>query len=278
MSKDVIVLAVHGMGDTPQNFADDLEEGLEDRVGRDHWPRVYFDSIYYQDVLQSNQQRVMKAMRKVELDSIRLRKFLLYGFSDAAGLEHRAASPNSPYEQVQQKIRGALKRAYDFIGGPRPVVLVAQSLGCQVMSNYLWDAQKPTATRGVWKSPTTQRGSELDGFLRLKQLRYFYSTGCNIPIFLAGFSEDQIKAVASSSKGYSFQWKNYYDEDDVLGWPLKPLSSSYRSAVYRDYEINAEGGLLGYITHGWNPLSHTRYWVDKDVQKPLARDIRGLLD
>jgi hypothetical protein len=278
VSKEVIVLAVHGMGDTSEDFADGLREALADRLGAAAWDSVHFDAIYYQRVLQANQERVMRAMRTQDLDGIRLRKFLLYGFSDAAGLERRAASPGSPYEQVQSIIRATLKSAYEFVGGPRPVVVIAQSLGCQVISNYLWDAQKPgKASQGVWKSPTTRRGSKLDGFLRLKSLKYLYTTGCNIPIFLAGFPEDRIRAVTATERGYAFRWKNYYDEDDVLGWPLKPLSASYRQAIYRDYPVNANGSLLGTFTHGWNALSHTRYWTDADVIKPLARDIRGLL-
>lgn len=277
MSAEAIVLAVHGMGDTPENFADELEEKLADRLGPADRARVHFDSIYYQGVLQANQERVMRAMRAEELDGIKLRKFLLYGFSDAAGLERQASSPGSPYEQVQRIIRDVLKRAYQAVG-PKPVVLVAQSLGCQVISNYLWDAQKTgRASQGVWKSPTTRRNSDLDAFLRLKSLRYLYTTGSNIPIFLAGFPEDQIKAVETAGDGYAIRWNNYYDEDDVLGWPLKPLSTSYGQAVYRDYAINANGTLLGTLTHGWNALSHTRYWIDADVLKPLAADIRSLL-
>jgi len=278
VSKEVVVLAVHGMGDTPRSFADELEEKLANRLGETDWSQVHFDSIYYQEVLQANQERVMRSMRAEPVDGIRLRKFLLYGFSDAAGLERRASSPNSPYERVQKIIRGTLKRAYQSVGGTKPVVIVAQSLGCQVVSNYLWDAQKPRrASQGVWKAPTTQRGTPLDSFLRLKSLSFLYTTGCNIPIFLAGFPEDQIKAVKTSTAGYDFRWNNYYDEDDVLGWPLRPLSSSYRQAVYGDYPVNANGTLLGTLTHGWNALSHTRYWIDADVLKPLASDIRGLL-
>ncbi|HEY5646883.1 MAG TPA: hypothetical protein VIS76_13110 [Pseudomonadales bacterium] len=278
MSKDVVVLAVHGMGDTPPDFANELEEKLAASLGPAGWARVHFASIYYQSVLQANQERVMRAMRSEDLDGIRLRRFLLYGFSDAAGMERRAANPGSPYQQAQKIIRGVLKEAYETVGGAKPVVIIAQSLGCQVISNYLWDAQKAgKAGQGVWKSPTTKRGSPLDSFLRLKSLRFFYTTGCNIPIFLAGFPQEKILAVKTADGGYAFRWNNYYDEDDVLGWPLKPLSPSYGQAVYRDYAINANGTLLGSITHGWNALSHTRYWTDADVLKPLATDIRNLM-
>ncbi len=272
MSKELVLLAIHGMGDTQENFADDFQEKLADRLGDSKWDNILFDTIFYQSVLQPHQDRVMKAMRRTEIDWIRLRKFLLFGFSDAAGLERRAASQGSPYEKVQQIIRTALKKAFNFIGESKPVVLVAHSLGGQVISNYIWDAQQNSATRGVWKNPTTQRGTPVDDFLRCKQLKFFYTTGCNIPIFVAGFPELDIRAIDTSTNGYAFRWKNFYDEDDALGWPLKPLSTSYRSAVFRDKEVN-----VGNVARSWNPLSHNGYWTDSDVLKPLARDIRALL-
>ncbi len=275
--QEVIVLAVHGMGDTREDFAAELEEKLAARLGA-AWPKIYFDSIYYQSVFQDNEERVMQAMTELPLDSLALRKFVLYGFSDATGLERQAEKANRPYQQVQSIIRATLKRAYEFLGGPRPVVLIAQSLGCQVMSNYLWDAQKRAPRRGVWRAPRTQRGTRLDDFLRLKDLRYFYTTGCNIPIFLAGFPEADIRAVKVDSAGYAFRWKNFYDADDVLGWPLKPLSPSYADAVHSDVAVNAGGSLLGHLTHGWNTLSHLRYWQDDEVIKPLAADVETLLD
>ena len=274
--QEVIVLAIHGMGDTEEDFADDLKARLADRLD-DAWSKVYFDRIYYQGVFQKNEERVMEAMSEVPLDSRALRKFVLYGFSDATRLERQAEKTNRPYQQVQSIIRGSLRRAYEFLGGPRPVVLIAQSLGCQVMSNYLWDAQKRAPRRGVWRAPRTRRGTKLDEFLRLKDLRYFYTTGCNIPIFLAGFPQDDIRAVKVASGGYSFRWKNYYDPDDVLGWPLKPLSPSYAKAVDTDVPVNAGGSLLGHLTHSWNPLSHLRYWQDAEVLEPLAADIESLI-
>ncbi len=275
MGEEVVVIAVHGMGDTQEDFADELRESLADELGSSDWAKVHFDTIYYQGVLQPNQKAVMRRMRSQELDWLRIRRFLLYGFSDAAGLERAAHRPNSPYAQVQRIIRDTLERAFDFIGGSRPVVVVAQSLGGQVMSNYLWDAQQGGgASRGVWRHSTTN--TQRDDFLRLKKLRYFYTTGCNIPIFLAGFPQGQIKPVKTASSGYAFRWKNFYDEDDALGWPLKPLSPAYRKAIHGDYKVNAGGSLIGHVTQSWNPFSHGGYWTDKQVIKPLTRDIRSL--
>ncbi len=282
MAKDVALFAVHGMGKTPTNFADELEEELLSELGSAHWDRVYFKPIYYQGLLQKKQETVFNTMKnRAELDWLALRRFLLYGFSDAAGLEYRSAEPNSLYEQTQGIIFGVLNEAFDKLGQTaKPVVIICQSLGGHVLSNYLWDSQMTNATRGIWSNGRlwgAPRGSEKDNFRRLKTLRFLYTTGCNIPNFVTGLGRDNIRAIKTTTSGYDIRWFNYYDEDDPLGWPLKPLSTSYGHAVRRDIRVNAGGSFLGHLTHSWNPLSHTRYWRDREIVRPLARHLKGLL-
>ena len=65
---------------------------------------------------------------------------------------------------------------------------------------------------------------------------------------------------------------NFFDADDVLGYPLKPLSPSYGNAVSEDIEINV-GGLFT----SWNPISHTEYWTDNDFTEPVARLIGDIV-
>lgn len=282
MAKDVALFAVHGMGKTPTNFAEELEEELVSELGNADWDRVHFKPIYYQGLLQKKQEKVFTAMKnRAELDWLTLRRFLLFGFSDAAGLEYRAAEPNSLYEQAQRIILDVLNEAYDKLGQTaKPVIIICQSLGGHVLSNYIWDSQLANATHGIWSNGRqwgAPRGLDKDNFRRLKTLRYLYTTGCNIPIFVTGQGRDNIKAIKTTTSGYDIRWFNYYDEDDPLGWPLKPLSTSYGRAVRRDIAVNAGGSFLGHITHSWNPLSHTRYWRDREIIKPLARHLKGLL-
>lgn len=278
MPEKVIVVAIHGMGDTPKNFAKGLLDDLEKRLGHDVWRnRILPTSIYYQKLLQTNQRRVMTAMKRADIDWIKMRQFMLYGFSDASGLERRADMKDSPYHQAQKIIRNTLGSAYDQNGGKAPVVIIAQSLGGQVISNYIWDAQQSNPSQGTWKHDPAETDPNRDSFLRLKTLKFFYTTGCNIPIFVSGFPKEKIKAIKTSTSGYRIQWKNLYDPDDVLGWPLKPLSPTYKVAVTRDIPINAAGSLLGMIGQSWNPFSHRAYWKDGDVLRPLRNDIRSLL-
>lgn len=72
-------------------------------------------------------------------------------------------------------------------------------------------------------------------------------------------------ALAKHHRGLTGEWVNYYDEDDVIGYPLKTLNGAYRKVVKADRGVNA-GGLLS----AWNPASHLGYWTDNDVTTPIA--------
>lgn len=64
---------------------------------------------------------------------------------------------------------------------------------------------------------------------------------------------------------------NYFDRQDVLGWPLSPLSESYDDLV-QDRQID-----VGNYFSSWNPLSHLDYWGDKDFLEPLVDFLRKLI-
>ena len=280
MSGEVVVLAVHGMGDTSPNFADKLQSKLAKKLGS-AWSDVYFDTIYYANVFQDHQTRLFNRIKaNDDIDWIALRRFMLFGFSDAAGLVRNASDQGSAYEEVQDIILNTLDRAYDVAGGDAKIVLIAQSLGCEVISNFIWDAQSANPKQGAWRYDgfeDSPPGSDLDKFRRFKTLKYLYFTGCNLPIFVAGIPQNKIKSIVSTSKGYSFKWKNFFDPDDPLGWPLKNLSVKNERQSYK-FEVNEDNAInTGRLIKSWNPLSHTTYWSDNDVINPLANDIESLI-
>ncbi len=82
--------------------------------------------------------------------------------------------------------------------------------------------------------------------------------------FPAGTSLRDISRVA--------KWLNFYDPDDILGYPLKHLSASYGNAVSEDRAINVGGPAVS-----WNPLSHGAYWTDNDLTRPISQAITGVL-
>ena len=111
--------------------------------------------------------------------------------------------------------------------------------------------------------------------------------GCNMPLFSLSFSEARPivlpgKGIRKAPLKAVSKWLNYFDQDDVLGWPMKPLyeknykklSKAQKNTVDRieDYEINVGGGLTS-----WNPGSHAKYWTDNDLTRPAARYLKEIV-
>ncbi|MBW7996262.1 MAG: hypothetical protein FVQ81_06785 [Candidatus Glassbacteria bacterium] len=274
MAKEVAVVAIHGMGDTKSNFDEKFKSKLSKILGDDISSKVHFDKVYYQNILQNNEEIVFQNMEKEKIDCKWLRKFILFGFSDATGLERNSEDSGSPYTKAQKAILNTLENCSQELGGfDKPLIFVAHSLGCQLLSNFIWDSQQIPTKKGIWLSMKYSQPEE-NNFYRLKKMHSLFTIGCNIPVFVSGFPQVDIKAIATQDSGYNFVWYNYYDRDDVLGWPLKPLSPSYNKAVKADYEINATGGFLGFFLKSWNIFSHNNYFTDSDVLKPISTAIR----
>jgi hypothetical protein len=276
------LLTVHGMGETPRDYADKLFHAVAARLGG-LAGQVDFRSVYYQDILKPNQETVWARVNdSTQLRYADLRRFLLFGFGDAAGLENRKEIDGSVYELAQE----AIARALLGVARQDPatsVVFLAQSLGCQVLSSYVYDAQKAMAggrvLAGIWKDIDAWARRALGGPLSESEKRFlaggtctaFVTTGCNIPIFVAAHKQMDIKPIARPTS--RFEWINLYDPDDALGWPLQPLSPGY-AALVDDRAINAGQGVVTWILKSWNPLSHTAYWGDAQVLDLLAQRLR----
>lgn len=276
MPKSVGLLIVHGMGDTAWDFHEELLAPLRTRLQAD-WDRIAWRALYYQPILQRYERTIFEQMRPL----IRwegLRELMLFGFSDAASLEHKKELANSPYYLTQQLILERLDELYEELGRvAAPLVVVAQSLGCQVISNYIWDAQQPRAYAGIWNGdlndgvlPNTPR----DRFRRMQSLQRFMTTGCNIPVFVAGHAT--IEPIDRRKLGAAFRWINQFDPDDVLGWPLQQLSAGY-SALVEDVAINASGESLLERIKSVSPYSHTQYWSTQRVLDRIETALRDLL-
>ncbi|MCZ6885954.1 MAG: hypothetical protein O7E53_06305, partial [Alphaproteobacteria bacterium] len=195
MARKIAVIAVHGMGDTDKDYAEPLKNNLKSMLKPAEWAQIHFDRIWYQDILQVNEEKLFKRS-KSQLDGRFLRKFLLYGISDAAGLEYSRTKVGGVYEVTQKRIFDVMGTAYQALGQQlAPVVMVAQSLGGQVISNYIWDAQKVPVPWGVWRNQHAGLSNDDKKFRRFETLRTLFTTGCNIPLFVGGLPYDEIKPI-----------------------------------------------------------------------------------
>jgi pimeloyl-ACP methyl ester carboxylesterase len=176
-------------------------------------------------------------------------------------------------------LRSELRAGLPQAAPEPPLVVVAHSLGAHIASNYLWDLQHPRPD-----SPSRPRAE--NAFELGRTLAGIVTFGCNIPLFTLAYDELLPITFPSPTLASSFpastppaklaaaaKWINLYDPDDVLGYPLRPLSPAYARVVHEDIALNAGGFLTS-----WNPASHNAYWTDQGVTKRAAQLIEGLLE
>ena len=134
--------------------------------------------------------------------------------------------------------------------------------------DYIWDMQHPGGNPPPGLSP----------FERMHTLAGMVTFGCNIPLFTFAYT-NVVPIVFPAAElpdpgdvRDKAKWLNYFDPDDVLGYPLKSINAAYDAVVDEDIPINV-GGLFS----SWNPISHTKYWTDNDFTKPAAEFIATFL-
>ena len=86
---------------------------------------------------------------------------------------------------------------------PKPLVVLAHSIGGHIMSNYIWDIQK--------KRPIVEPGA--NKFERMETLAGIITFGCKIPLFTFA-----LKDIVPITLPGGVKWLNYFDPDDVLGY------------------------------------------------------------
>ena len=259
------VLVVHGMGTQDPGYAKKMIAELESRLGEDS-QHVAWRSVYWADVLSARQREYLDRAAEQgkeegkELDFIWARRFVVNALSDAVSYRRVGPddldNPMTTYGKVHSRVRGALTGLREEVEDDGALAILAHSLGGHIMSNYIWDVQRGKVTPEV----------SGDSFEGASSLRLLVTFGCNIPLFT--FALDKVVPIKLQDGA---KWHNYYDRDDVLGYPLRPINDEYADRC-EDVEIDV-GGFLS----SWNFASHAKYWTDNDFTRPVAESIRQVV-
>ena len=258
---EIGVLTLHGVGSQRRgsDFDAKLREILQDKAGER--TRIVVRTVYYHGESRDRQSDLWKEFDRLEdkfpkaLDQKIARRLMLVTIGDALAYSNNPDDENSFYRRAHIEVRRALDNLEGELGGSAPVAVVAHSLGCKVMFDYLCDVQ---TARGIWAGKT--RPNE---FQKLANLRLLITTGCNLPFFESAVSVTEQRFFRFHK---DFHWVNFYDRDDLLGWPLRPLGGRFGEIV-RDEERNRIGSVV---------TSHFKYWRDDQLNKEIADRILQL--
>lgn len=268
------VAVIHGVGKQNPDFAAGLigkltaafVEQLPQNVPHPQ-TQLVIEPIHWAPAMQTEEELLWKRVSKNNnLDFIKLRRFMVEFGADALAyqpLPHERAI----YEAIHSIVARGFRNLAEKAGETAPLCVVAHSLGTVIASNYLYDLQKgyetlPDPVQTYHRQTPLEMG---------ETLAFFYTLGSPIALWSLRYTDfgrpievpspDLVKHYPDL-KG---EWVNFYDVDDVIGYPLRPLNEAYRKVVKKDVEIDAGSMLVS-----WSPLSHMEYWTDDDVIEPIA--------
>jgi hypothetical protein len=268
------VAVVHGIGKQKPDFAGELIKKLTERFV-EHLPgnvanphtQIVIEPIHWAPVMQQTEEQLWKRLSRTgNLDFIKLRQFMVEFGADAL-----AYQPLPRERTVYDAIHGAVARGFrnlaEKAGTKAPLCVIAHSLGTVIASNYLYDLQK-----GFEYLPEAVQENSTQTPLEMGQtLAFFYTLGSPIALWSLRYTDFGVPIavpspdLAKHHPKINSEWINFYDPDDVVGYPLRSLNAAYRKVVKKDIMINAGSFLIS-----WSPLSHMEYWTDDDVIKPVA--------
>jgi len=265
--KKLVVVTCHGMGDHPRDYAAKfsarINAYLYNTYGKDP-NKIEWVSIWYSDVTSGRQGEYFDRMvRENRVRYTGLRKYFLNSLADAVAYNGIAKYNDDRllYDEIHGRVSDTLTQAYeDRIGKVRTdVAFIGYSLGSVILSNYVWDVQHKL--RGH---------DQYTAFDSLESLKLFMTFGSTLPMFSFAHREAIPIKVAN--------WYNYYDKDDVFGYPLKTINEKYDRAVDQDIEIKVSDGtsLWSRLTSR-TPLVHDKYFDSKRVAKDVAKRLSNYI-
>lgn len=272
MGRKIAVAVIHGIGKQTADFAGKMTAELTRNFGPEMANDVVFRTVFWAPVLQDAEDELIRRMKLGgPLHYPGVRNLLIDFLADALAYQP-SSDDRRAYDGIHAVFAKTLADLAIEAGPDAPLCVIAHSLGTIIASNYLYDLEVDPFKRLI-----SDEVRELMHDNPLEQghtLALLYTLGSPLALWSLRYREfgRPVNVPSPHLAGLypqiSGEWVNYYDQDDVVGFPLKTLNAQYGRVVTSDAPVNV-GGLLQH----WNPLSHLGYWTDRDVVQPIARKL-----
>lgn len=301
MAQPVAVVFVHGIHTLGPDYHKRMQDAIEARLPARLRELVTFRPVFWANRVRERQKQYLDVVAKNGLfEANAYRLLVVQGLGDAAAYQKTKSYKNSAYYQIQSDVRDVLE-GLDAQGPPdRPLIFVGHSLGCHIISSFVWDINTIKTWREERLASEDEKVREFAAYLkggspfrRLDTLAGLVMMGSNMPLFTFTFGPDRVMPITTSREQErpafpgahlsdatlrKVRWLNYYSRNDLLGYPLKPLNSAYANEpLLDDIEVAAEGWMGRGISTMAPPVApafayraHTGYWINRRVVRGTA--------
>ncbi|MEO8394016.1 MAG: chemotaxis protein [Chloroflexota bacterium] len=273
MTQKIAVAVIHGIGTQPSTFSREITDALNERLqpicGKHG---VIIRPVYWAPALDAAERRLWGHLQRGGVMRWQPERKLLIDFLGDAFAYQITDTDRHVYDTIHARYAKTLKALAKAAGPKAPLCIIAHSLGAVITSNFIYDLQFDTPKNPLISSDVRRAMGDPPTPLELGEtLNLLYTMGSPLALWSLRYRRfgKPIRVPDHRLKLHypelGWEWINFYDADDPIGFPLKTLNKRYRDVVNEDREVN-----VGNLLTIWNPLSHLGYWKDNDVVKPIA--------
>lgn len=233
MNQKVAIAAIHGIGlanpewqkETSSKFISGMVKPLISEFARlrnetfqEAQSKLVIKPIYWADIVQKLSDDLSSRLNLDSLSNpLQLRDFVFHYLGDA--IAYSTPGDKKVNRDIHDVFAETLKVLATEAGEKAPLCIISHSLGAVIASNYVWDLQS--------NSPIVDIGNT--SLEKGETLTLFYTLGTQIPLWSMSYDNFGVPIQVPSPQldnhysGLQGEWINFYDKDDVLGFPLQNI-------------------------------------------------------
>ena len=244
-----VVFIIHGVGGQVSGYSTPFQGDVQQHIGSmssatSDDVRIIYKEIHWSEITQDIQDELdARFATEDNLGQSALRGIMLNLIGDALAYQDSKRG-RDVYRAVHQAIDDARAQVQDQVGTSVEYTFVSHSLGSVIASDYCYNHRNDI------------------------KVTNFFTMGSPIALWTMRAGHPDNADCPIQVERPNGVWVNIFDDDDVIGWPLKKVNAHYDAAFDFDYATRI-GGLVSAAT----PLSHRGYWTDGNAHKPIAKKL-----
>ena len=274
MRQKIAVAIVHGVGTQTLDFSNVIQDALNRQFSAEEAVDIVIEPVYWAEEMQEREAELWQRLQRQDqpLNFSLFRKLMVYFVADAFGYQITEYDRRL-YDKIHAKFGETLRRLVDRVGETAPLCIIAHSLGSVIASNFIYDLQHPHLL-----TPELQEILGSSPLANGATLAMFYTLGSPLALWSLPFDDFGTPVTIPDSRLMDHypqlvgEWVNYYDKDDIIGFPLRGLNRAYWREVNADKQLD-----IGNRFVKWTPLSHLHYWDDKQLVTEIATTLKNAL-